>query len=412
MRNKFRSLLTIILLAFLMAPGLVLKAAGAQTITLQVTAELAIVRQKPDIMSPVVKQLIAGAVLEAEKKEGEWYEVKVDLDSGGTILGYVHESLVRVVSGAPAGAQPASQTDKEPPPEKVEEKPVKPAAETTEPSAPAPAAKPPASSTKPPESPAPKEPARHAVSIWYGGRYAMVADLNDGAAGMADYFAARLAADPSNDVDSVHVGDAFGAEYRRSLTSGLDIAIGAGYFSAENSSTINFKGQPTTTRYMTTPSVSAIPVSLSLVFRPMKRIYIKAGLELAFAHCEYLYRFEEGGAVQEWQGSADDVGIGLALAAGYELRLSDTFSLFAEAGYRKLQMDTLDGEEIYLESGKSDVTTTGSLYFSRSALPDGSTYAAVFIHPDFPGGAGVVEARRAELSLSGASLQLGLRFNF
>ncbi len=387
-------------------------AAGAPAITLQVTAELAIVRGKPDIMSPVVKQLLAGAVLEAEKKEGEWYEVRVDLDAGGTALGYVHESLVRVVSGAPAGAQPAPQAIKEPPPEKVEEKPVKPAEEMTEPPAPAPGTQQPAPSTKPPESQAPKEPARHAVSIWYGGRYAMVGDLNDGAAGMVDYFAARLDADPSNDVDSVHVGGAFGAEYRRSLTSGLDIAIGAGYFSAENSSTINFQDQPTTTRYMTTPSVSAIPVSLSLVFRPLKRIYIKAGLELAFAHCEYLYRFEEGGEVQEWQGSADDVGVGLALAAGYELRLSGTVSVFAEAGYRKLQMDTLEGEEIHLESGKPDVTTTGLLYFSRSALPDGSTYAGVFIHPDFPGGAGVVEARRAELSLSGTSLQVGLRINF
>jgi hypothetical protein len=163
---------------------------------------------------------------------------------------------------------------------------------------------------------------------------------------------------------------------------------------------------------MTTPSIRAIPVSLSLVFRPMKRIYIKAGVELAFAHCEYLYRFEEGGAVQEWQGSADDIGIGLTLGAGYELRLSETISLFAEAGYRKLQMDSLDGEEIYRESGKTDVTTTGTLYFSRSALPDGSSYAGVFIRPDFPGGAGVVEARRAELSLSGTSLQVGLRINF
>ena len=412
MLHNFRRLLTVILLAFLMAPGLAPMAAGAQVITLQVTAELAIVRGKPDIMSPVVKQLLAGAVLEAEKKEGEWYEVRVDLDAGGTVLGYVHESLVRVVSGATAGTQQAPQAVKEPPPEKVEEKPVKPAAEMTEPPAPAPAAQQPASSTKPPESQAPKEPARHAVSIWYGGRYAMVGDLNDGAAGMADYVAARLDAEPLNDVDSVHVGGAFGAEYRRSLTSGLDIAIGAGYFSAKNSSTVNFQDQPTTTRYMTTPSVSAIPVSLSLVFRPLKRIYIKAGVELAFAHCEYLYRFEEGGEIQEWLGSADDVGIGLALAAGYELRLSGTVSLFAEAGYRKLQMDTLEGEEIHLESGKPDVTTTGLLYFSRSALPDGSTYAGVFIHPDFPGGAGVVEARRAELSLSGTSLQAGLRINF
>jgi hypothetical protein len=408
MRIKFSRQPALAILALLLAPSLVPSMLGAQLITLQVTAEQANIREKPDLTSPVVKQVVVGAVLEAEKKEGEWYEVRVDLDTGGTAVGYVHESLVRVVAGGPAKAAPAAKTVKEPPPGEVKAPP----AEAKEPTKPAPQQSEP--SAKPPESGAPekKPEVRRSVSLWFGGRYAMVGDLNDGAAGMADYFASRLGADKSNDVSSVHVGSAFGAEYRHPLTGGVDVAVGAGYFSAEQSSTINFKDQPTTTRYMTTPGVSAIPVSLSLVFHLTPRLYVKAGAELAFAHCEYLYRFEEGGAVQEWQGSADAVGIGLALAAGYELHLSGTVSVFAEAGYRKLQLNSLDGEEIYRESGKTDVTTKGTLYFSRSALPDGSTFAAVFIHPDFPGGTGVVEARKAELSLSGTSLHVGLRVQF
>jgi Bacterial SH3 domain len=400
MRMKLSRQPTLVILALLMAPGLIPSMPAAQIITLQVTAEQANIREKPDLMSPVVKQVIAGAVLEAEKKEGEWYEVKVDLDTGGTIIGYVHESLVRVVAGGPAKAGPPPGEVKAPPAAPKEG--TKPPQQQPEPS------------TKTPESGAPqkKPPVRRSVSIWFGGRYAVVGDLNDGAAGMADYFASRLDADKSSDVSSVHVGTAFGAEYRHSLTGGVDVAIGAGYFSADQTSTINFKDQPTTTRYMTTPAVSAIPVSLSLLFHLTPRLYVKAGAEFAFAHGEYLYRFEEGGEVQEWQGSADAVGIGLALAAGYELRLSGTVSVFAEAGYRKLQLDSLDGEEIYRESGKTDVTTKGTLYFSRSALPDGSTFTGVFIHPDFPGGTGVVEARKAELSLSGTSLHVGLRINF
>ena len=392
-----------------MAPGLVPLVPGAQIMTLQVTAEQANIREKPDLMSPVLKQVVAGAVLEAQKKEGEWYEVRVDLDAGGTAVGYVHESLVRVVAGGPAKAGPAPKTANEPPPGEVKAQPAEPG-ETPKPSTP----QQPEPSTKPAESGAPqkKQAVRRSVSLWFGGRYAMVGDINDGAKGMADYFASRLDADKSNDVESVHVGSTFGAEYRHPLTSGVDVAIDVGYFSAEQSSTLNFDGQPTTTRYMTTPSVRAIPVSLSLVFYPTSRIYVKAGVELAFAHCEYLYRFEEGGVSQEWHGSADAIGIGLALAAGFELRLSGTVSVLAEAGYRKLQLDSLDGEEIYRESGKTDVATTGTLYFSRSALPDGSTVAGVFIRPDFPGGTGVVEARKAELSLSGTSLRVGLKIKF
>ena len=406
--------LAAILPALLLAAGLSRPVSGAEPITLQVTAELAIIREKPDIMSPVVKQLVAGAILEAQKKEGDWYEVKVDLDAGGTVLAYVHASLVRVVSGPPATAGPEAKAAKEPPTEVVTEKPPVPATEPAPQPSAAAAPQQPAPSAKPPASQPPKGQAaeRPSLSLWFGGRYAVVGDLNDGAQGMADFFASQLDARPLNDVDSVHLGSAFGVEYRYPLSKGLDLALGAGYFSAENSTTLNFEGLETTTRYMTTPSVRAIPVNLSLVFFPERPLFFRAGIELAFAHCEYLYRFEEGGEVREWLGQADDIGIGFVLGGGLQLKISGPVSVFAEADYRKLQLNGLDGEGIYSESDKPDTTTVGSLYYSRSTVPGGDTVTGVFIQTDFPGGEGVVEARRAELSLSGLSLIVGLRFNF
>ena len=396
---------TVILLALLMAPGLGPYLRGAQVITLQVTAEQANIREKPDIMSPVLKQLVTGAVLEAEKKEGEWYEVRVDLDTGGTVIGYVHESLVRVVSGAPAEARPAPKVAKETPPGEVKAQPAEPK-ETPKPSAPAPV-------PRQPEYRTPRvEPAgRGSISLFYGERYAVVGDLNDGAKGQADFFASQLGVNKSNDVGSVHFGRTFGAEYRHSLARGLDAAIGAGYFSAKRSTSVGFEGRPTTL-FLTTPSIRAFPVNLSLVFYPLPGIYVKAGAELAFAHCEYLYRFEEGGASREWQGKANAIGLGYALAGGLEWRVTGPVSVLAEAGYRNIRVGTLDGEEIYRESGKTDLTTTGTLYFSRSVVPGGSSVAGVFIRSVIPGGTGVVEARKAELSLSGLSLRVGLKIEF
>ncbi len=403
--------LPLIFLAISLTIGLSLPASGGQVITLQVTAEQANIREKPDIMSPVLKQLVTGAVLEAEKKEGEWYEVRVDLDMGGTAVGYVHESLVRVVSGAPTEARPTPKPVKEPPPEEVKAQPVEPR-ETARPPAPAPR-RPKPSSTRP-EYPTPRGEGgdRGSISLFYGERYAVVGDLNDGAKGLAESFASQLGVAGTNNVGAVHFGPAFGAEYRHPLARGLDAAVGAGYFSAERSTSVGFDGQPATTLFLTTPGVSAFPVNLSLVFYPLPGIFVKAGAELAFAHCEYLYRFEAHSIAREWRGKANAIGLGFALAGGLEWRLSGPVSVLAEAGYRKLRMGSLDGEEIFSETGKTDVVTDGSLYFSRSMVPGGASVAGVFIRPAIPGGDGVIEARKAELSLSGLSLRVGLKIDF
>ncbi len=390
-----------VLTLLLLAPGTVLVMNGAQVVTLQVTAEQANIREKPDIMSPVLKQLVTGAVLEAERKEGEWYAVRVDLDTGGTVIGYVHESLVRVVQGAPAETKAPPKAPKEPVPGEVKPPPAGPKP------APIPASQPPA-------KPAPAEPAamRSSLSIWYGEKYAAVGDINEGAKGMADYFASELGVSRSNDVGSVHYGGAFAAEFRFPLMPSLDASVGAGYFSAKRSSSVAYSGQPSTTRYLTTPSVRNIPVSLALVYYVKPKIYVKAGLEIAFGHCEYLYRFEEGGAFREWRGTANDVGLGYVLAGGMEWRLSGPVSVLVEAGYRKTRLTDLDGEEIYSESGKTDVRTEGALYFSRREAPGGLVVPGVFISTTMPSGSGVVEARKADLSFSGLSLSVGLRYAF
>lgn len=115
-----------ILIAAMLCLALVVTAqeTPARTIKLRVSAEQANLREKPDIGSAVVQQIPEGTVLEADKKEGEWYLVRYTLEDGGVIAGYIHESLVVVESqpgaaGEPPAApvKPAAVPQKTPPAE-------------------------------------------------------------------------------------------------------------------------------------------------------------------------------------------------------------------------------------------------------------------------------------------------------
>src|SRR5512135_407097 len=107
MNKKISAALCVLLLAFGVQPVLAQAAAGP-AVKLKVTAEQANLREKPDISSAVVQQIPEGTVLEADKKDGEWYLVRYTLEDGGVIAGYIHESLVTVVGQAPAAAAAAA----------------------------------------------------------------------------------------------------------------------------------------------------------------------------------------------------------------------------------------------------------------------------------------------------------------
>ncbi|HSA94563.1 MAG TPA: SH3 domain-containing protein, partial [Acidobacteriota bacterium] len=99
MRQKARLLVfaALVLGAVLAASAQV---APARTMKVKVTAEQANLREKPDIGSGIVQQIPEGTVLEADRKEGEWFYVRYTLEDGGVIGGWIHESLVEVVAEA------------------------------------------------------------------------------------------------------------------------------------------------------------------------------------------------------------------------------------------------------------------------------------------------------------------------
>jgi len=88
-----------ILLILAVGTGLFAAPSGVQDrpTKLKITAEQANLREKPDIGSSIVQQIPEGTVVEADRKDGEWYFVRYTLEDGGVIGGWIHESLAEVV---------------------------------------------------------------------------------------------------------------------------------------------------------------------------------------------------------------------------------------------------------------------------------------------------------------------------
>lgn len=371
-------------------------------IKLRVTAEQANIREKPDITSVILLQVQEGTILEAEKKEGEWYAVRIEQEGGGLILGYVHESLVIAVEPLPAEApQKIEPIETKPVPEKQPPK-----KEKKEPHLPLPP--PPAKPTPKPEA----RPPRFSLSLWWGGRLAGIGDLNDGAEGLAQFYAWSLGLPADGKIQKIHTGYIAGGEIQLPLGSGFYFAASATYFSSEASSTVTFGEKEPRPTYMTVPSVQVIPISLSIFFYPFRFFNLKAGLDYSLARASFLYRFENGGFWQKWKGKADAGALGYHYGAGIDLAISRHISLIIDGLYHRCVLTGLEGKGSYEESTGEKTTQRGRLYFFQAATTADETVPLLFLRDKEPSEPGVTDVREAELNLRGLSLRAGLRLKF
>lgn len=365
-------------------------------IQLRVTAEQANIREKPDITSAVILQVPEGTLLEAETKQGEWFAVRIAQDTGGFLSGYVHESLVMAIE---------APEEKEEVKEIPEEKPAEP--ETKEPTAV------PSQAQAPRTPPASKPRAeRLHVSLWFGGRYASVGDLNAGAKGMAQTYEDTLGVSGEGTVGFLHLGYVYGIEIWLPLVSRFFFSFGAEYYSGEKPSSVSFTAGASQDFYVTEPRVQAVPISVSLVCYPLSYIYVKAGLEYTFASCGYLYRSEQTDSWQEWAGSASSSGLGYQVGLGAEWRPFSHVSLLAEACYRHLHIGALEGENNYRQSDGSASREEGKLYYYEVASNGGGRIPLVLVRENEPSGTEVLDYRNAMLGLSGLSLRAGIKIEF
>ncbi len=381
----------------------------APTFKIKVTAEQANIRDTPDIGSPIVQQLPEGTVLEAEKKEGEWYMVRFTRDDGLVARGYIHESLVQALEPIPVEEVKIEPVKKEeaPPvktgeaaagrktePVRTEEKPVVPVVQAGRL-----AAEPPAAKT-------------FGFSILAGANFAAVGDLNTGARGLADYYGAVLGTQGKGGVAGLHLTYILSAEVSYSLMPGLYLTVGADYFSGRRTSRVDFAAGDLPDAIVTRPRVQAIPVKVGIAYYPLPYLYAKGTLQYFFAKANYLYRFERGTFWREWQGDAKANGLGAGAAFGGEWEFYPGLFLVGEADFRFAKIGGFTGKDISANSDGESYTEQGTLYYFQGRAGSQEDFPLVFIRSDVPTEADVSAPREAKVNFSGMSLKAGIRVRF
>jgi hypothetical protein len=365
------------------------------TVKLRVAAEQANLRERPDIGSTIVQQVPEGTILEAEKKEGEWYLVHYTLEDGGVMAGYIHESLVAVV-------EPSTRPEQRKIPQPVPEPPRKPQPERVR---------------TPEEGRASpfawsEVGSRLEVSLSLRGGSVNPRDLNLAAQGLADYNAAELGIPADATVDALRLAAGLGVDVSYRLTPWLAVGVEVDWLRGSNGSSVLFSDETYSETYATTPRLKATPVSLGVRFYPAPGFYLKGSLGYYSVKAGYSYRFDQPDLRQVWEGSASGHCLGAEAGLGGDWFLSRRLRMFAEAGFRMARVERLSGSEAFTDSSGGLLATTGPLWYFLKQAEDGRAYPLLFIRDAIPAEEGVTEARRAEVNLSGMVFKLGIRFGF
>jgi hypothetical protein len=361
----------------------------SKSMKVKVTAEQANLREKPDIGSAIVQQIAEGTVLEADKKEGEWFFVRYTLEDGGVIGGYIHESLVEVV-GQTAAPEPARGT-----PERETSQKERAAA---------------TGAVKPSGRSAPAPSFEFSLSGGVG--WTAPRDLNDGAQGFADINAASLGLPASGPVDALHLATLVGLELSYRVSPLLSIGLGVDYFWGANRGRVGFTDGVFSETLDTQPLVSAVPVKLGVRFYPGKGFYIRGSLGVYFVKAGYLYRLERGDSWQEWKGAATAHRFGAEAAFGGDWKVGANTSFFVEAGFRIASLSGLSGHDVYRNSDGDTLTEEGTLYYFRKEGADTRVHPQLFIGDSKLAEEGVVDPRQAGINLSGMAVRAGIRCRF
>ncbi len=386
---------------------------GSSLIKLKVTAEIANIRVKPSIGSNIIRQFPAGAILEAEEKDGEWFLVKLEPDDAGQATGYVHESLVLPLDQVPATERPAAAVP--PPVVKAPEK-------KPEVKVPAPKTETVTTAGNRPvvyevtdeilaeagaESP-------FSLSVWGGAGLTLVGDLNKGAEGLADFYQAQTLRTADGAVSPVRAGFQFGGEAAFTIAPGFKIAFGAEYLRASRESVLTLSVDDVLPSTLTVkPGFSALPVYTAFIYYPLDFLYLKAGVGYYFARVRYRYEFTFGEALRDWQGEADAGGAGLLGGIGVDLTLARGLGLTAELSGRYAVISGFTGNNAYLDENLAEpYIEEGRLYAFDARTTSQTAYSLVFIREKKPAESGVEKAREAKLDLSGLSLRFGLKYKF
>lgn len=387
-----RTVLSVLALVVL-GTGLLAAAPDGQTrpAKVKVTAEQANLREKPDIGSAVVQQVPEGTVLEADRKEGEWYLVRYVLEDGGALGGWIHESLVAAL--APEAGDRAIG------PERTTSAPAKRPSRGVR-----------VGRLRMPDLRTGDFPLEFSVSGGLGS--AGPGHLNDAARGFVAWTAAEngVAAPAAPAVLRLAYLVGFELSYR--FSPRLALGLGADYMRGAERDRTAFEDPAFTADLVTRPAARAVPVKLLARYYPGAGFYVRGALGVYAAKASYLYRTELAGAggTSQMKGEATGSGFGGEAALGGEWKVGRRTVLFAEAGFRLARFDGLTGTNAVTDTTGAVTSEAGTLYYVHRAASDGRDYALLYVSSGAP--AGVVDARPAVIDLSGTAARAGVRFRF
>jgi hypothetical protein len=401
MNNKLRLRVLGLLLVAIVC-GAISAAAGQEQqpapVRLRVAADQANLRERPDIGSAIVQQIPEGTVLEAEKKEGEWYLVRYTLEDGGVMAGWIHESLVVVIEGA------------------LPQPPIKETPPAGRPAPAAPAAKPGAAPSRA-ILPEPMPERRFELSVSPGLTRLEPRDLNNGAVGAAGFTAASYDTYYEGGVGKVTYSGSLSLDLSYRVSAWFAVGVGVDYYLARNKSILRFPEVVPSLNMTVRPGLTVTPVRLSARFYPARDFYLRGSLGYYHARASYLERLSGINILgtstwEQWSGHASASGFGAEAGMGGEYDVKRDLTFFAEAGFRIVTVGSLKGLERYTNSDSEVIETSGTLYYFRQTGADGQGYHRVAVRESEPSGSDITSARKVEINLSGAYVQVGLRLRF
>lgn len=353
---------------------------------LKIVTEQANIRLKPDIGSIIIQQVPQGTILESSGKEDEWYRIKIKTAEAEVVSGYVHESLVIVISPAPEKGKKEKRKKQE---------------ETLETQA-------------PPIIPPSYQPPEYAYDLFLsvGGSFISSGDLNKGAQGLANFYSDSLALKGKGNVKPARLSYIYGGELNFPLSSYFSLGLGVDYFLGEKESRVEFEKTSSTDIYITRPKFQALPLRLFISFYPLPYFYFKWGFEYYFAKCSYFYQYQTEESLEEWEGEAKAQDIGFLGGFGFEWKLFSPLSFVIEATGRYAQITGFKGKGKYKDSEGTVYTEEGSLMiYERIRIIGQEGYPHLFIHEKEPS-AYIRDPKEAIIDFSGFSIKAGIKIRF
>jgi hypothetical protein len=385
---------------------------GGEMIKLKVVAELANIRQKPDIGSLLISQLPQGALINASEKQGDWFKVSLKDSTGKTLAGFVHASLVDVLAGSLPRTVEPGKVDTEvlkkvsltPPVEEEKEQPVPPVEKEKR--------EPPEKEIITEESAKPFVLSQVDVYLSGGtGRFSL-GDLNTGAQGLAAFYADFLGVDQKDGLGSLDMLLLFGGEVTLPVSSRISLGLGADYLSGKKAGSLSYMRGLDENVFAARPEVSALPVRAFILYHMFPHFYAKVGLEYYFAQSRYFYRLESDTFWQQWRGEARTQGLGAIGGFGLTFDLNSSLGLFMEVNGRYAEISGFEGTDRYEESTGLTAVENGKMYFYKAEVQGNKTFSLLYIRSRIPTEPGVAEPREAVVNFSGLSLKAGLRIRF